>query len=92
MSAVAQFAALMREEAGDNGPGGRQPLFLGGYLTAWDAVTHANTVAIGTVSFSNLPAIDPAGLSIGPVLLAHTDDGPVVLGRIYRYQQEDEEV
>jgi hypothetical protein len=85
---VRGLAAVLREAAGDNGPGGRQPTFLGGYLTEWDEVTHANKVALGGFTYDNLPVINPALLGLGPVLLAYSDEGPIVLGRIYRYQQE----
>jgi chitosanase len=66
--------------------GGRSTTaFLGATLTAWDPATYANTVAIGSsVSYSNLPVLNPAGVQLGRVMLAYTDAGPVILGPIYQ--------
>jgi hypothetical protein len=54
------------------------------YLSAWDAVTGANTVIItGTQQFTNLAVLgDPAALAVGRVLLLRTAGAPVILGRL----------
>lgn len=54
------------------------------YLSAWDAITGANTVIItGTQQFANLAILgDPAALAIGRVLLLRTAGAPVILGRL----------
>jgi hypothetical protein len=55
------------------------------YMTAWDAVTYANTVSVGTGSvWTNLGVINPSLLAVGPVLCLATPAAPVVLGRLYR--------
>lgn len=66
--------------------GGNSTLpWMGGVMTVWDAVTYANTVVVGgAVTYTDLPVINPAGLSTGQVLLAQTPAGPIVLGRIYQ--------
>lgn len=58
-------------------------LLMGATCTAWDAATFANTVVIGgTVTYTNLPVLNPAAMSVGRVLLANTPAGPIILGRI----------
>jgi hypothetical protein len=60
-------------------------LLMGATLTTWDAVTFANTVVIGgTVTYTNLPVINPAAITTGRVLLANTPAGPIILGRIHQ--------
>lgn len=60
-------------------------LLMGATLTTWDGVTFANTVVIGgTVTYTNLPVINPATITTGRVLLANTPAGPIILGRIYQ--------
>lgn len=65
-------------------PGTAAQTFMGAVCTAWDAVTYANTVQAGSVVFTNLPVIQPAGMATGLVLLATTPGGPIVLGPIYQ--------
>jgi hypothetical protein len=55
---------------------------FGAYLTAWDAVTFANTVALGGVVWTNLRFINASLLSVGPVLMAATPASPIILGRL----------
>lgn len=59
-------------------------LTIPAYLTAWDAVTGANTVTLtGSQTFSNLAILgDPAALAIGHVLLLRTAGAPMILGRV----------
>lgn len=57
--------------------------WVGGYLTAWDDVTRANTVAVGAVVYTGLFCVNPAGLAVGPVLLAITPAQPIIIGRLY---------
>lgn len=66
-------------------PAGRAvQLFMGATCTVWDGVTYTNTVVVGSVTYTNLPVINPAGMSTGRVLLARTTAGPIILGRIYQ--------
>lgn len=67
-----------------HGPGAAIPPLMGAVLTAWDGATYANTVVVGSVTYTNLPVLNPAGLAVGNVLLANTAGGPIVLGRIYQ--------
>lgn len=60
-----------------------QPL-LGGTMTAWNGGTYANTVVVGSVTYTNLPVINPTLLSTGLVLVAVTAAGPIILGRIFK--------
>lgn len=68
----------------DPDPNRGRPMVTGGYLSAWDAVTFANTVLAGGATWTNVAVITPSALSIGPVLLLWADAGPVVIGRIHR--------
>lgn len=66
-------------------PRGAPTPWLAGYLLTWDAVTGANTVGVGALTYANLNYIDPAGLAVGPVILINLPDAsPIILGRIYR--------
>lgn len=65
-------------------PDGGTSIVIAAYLTAWDAGTGANTVSIGATSYTNLGYINPAGLSIGPVVLLDLPGSPIILGRVYR--------
>jgi len=63
---------------------GVQPL-MGGFCTAWDAVTSHSTVVVGgVVTYTDLPILAPAvaTMSTGLVLLALTDRGPIIYGRL----------
>jgi hypothetical protein len=64
--------------------GGAVQTFMGATCTAWDATTYANTVVVGSVTYTNLPVIAPAQMSTGRVLLVHTPAGPIVIGRLYQ--------
>jgi hypothetical protein len=54
----------------------------GGILTSWDAVSFANTVAVGPVTYRNLPVCSPNGLTRGPVLLLKAPGGYIILGNL----------
>ena len=60
-------------------------LVFTGTMTAWNSTTYNNIVeVVPGYSFTNLPVINPAGLSTGPVLLLRTSGRPIILGRIYQ--------
>lgn len=54
----------------------------GGILTSWDAISLANTVAVGPVTYRNLPVCNPNGLTRGPVLLLKAPGGYIILGNL----------
>lgn len=56
--------------------------WVGGVMTAWDAVSFANTVAVGPVIYQNLPVCSPNGLTTGTVLLAKAPGGYIVIGML----------
>lgn len=60
---------------------GIQPV-TSGFVTAWDAVTHASTVVVGgVVTYTNLPMQASAAttMAVGKlVLLQMTDRGPII--------------
>lgn len=58
-----------------------QPV-AGGLMTQWDAVSFANTVLVGPVTYRNLPVVSPNGLSIGTVLLLKGPAGYIVMGNL----------
>ena len=67
-------------------PGSGVPPLLGGTLLTWNATTFENTVDVGTSSpAANLPVIGASSLVVGPVLLASTPAGLIVLGNLSRY-------
>ena len=86
--AMHDLALMLKARDSNGGPGGARPLVQAAWLQTWDAVTFANTVSIGGLKpLVNIPVVNPAALVANvPVLLINTDGGPVVLGRIYRYQ------
>lgn len=55
-------------------------LITRGLCTAWDAVTHRNTVAVGTVTYTNLAVLNVVGMATGAVLLVNTGGPPIILG------------
>jgi hypothetical protein len=60
-------------------------LTISGFVSAWDAVTGANTVTIsGVQTFEDLAILcDPADLAVNVrVLLLRTAGRPVILGRL----------
>jgi hypothetical protein len=69
------------------GPGrdGTRPV-MGGVLLTLDLTVGPtygyNTVSVGSTIYTNVPLVGAAALATGPVLLAVTDAGPVVLGRL----------
>jgi hypothetical protein len=60
---------------------GIQPV-TSGFVTAWDAVTHASTIVVGgVVTYTNLPMQASAAttMAVGKlVLLQMTDRGPII--------------
>lgn len=59
--------------------------WMGGVMTAWDAVTYQNTVVVGGVTtYTNIPVGNPTLLAAGTVLLAMTAAGPIVICNIYQ--------
>jgi hypothetical protein len=80
----AELAAWLNGRSEDPLPAILARLVAPAYLSAWDAVTGANTVIItGTQTFTNLAILgDPAALAIGRVLLLRTAGAPVILGRL----------
>lgn len=51
-------------------------------MTQWDAVSFANTVLVGPVTYRNLPVVSPNGLTEGTVLLAKGPAGYLVMGML----------
>lgn len=51
-------------------------------MTQWDAVSFANTVLVGPVTYRNLPVVSPNGLTEGTVLLAKGPAGYIVMGNL----------
>lgn len=68
--------------AGPSGDGAS--LVQGALLTAWDGVTYANTVTVGSAVYQDVTVLHPADLVLGRVLLLFTDAGPVILGNSYQ--------
>lgn len=64
---------------------GARPV-MGGVLLTLDLTAGPtygyNTIAVGSTIYTNVPLVDAPSLATGPVLLAVTDAGPVVLGRL----------
>jgi len=60
---------------------GTQPL-MSGTCTAWNGTTHASTVVVGTVTYTNLYVITAAlaTMATGAVLLINTPGAPIILG------------
>jgi hypothetical protein len=56
--------------------------WVGGVMTQWDAVSFANTVMVGPVTYRNLPVVSPNGLTEGTVLLAKGPAGYLVIGML----------
>lgn len=56
--------------------------WVGGLMTQWDAVSFANTVLVGPVTYRNLPVVSPNGLTEGTVLLAKAPGGYIVMGML----------
>jgi hypothetical protein len=56
--------------------------WVGGVMTQWDAVSFANTVLVGPVTYRNLPVVSPNGLTEGTVLLAKGPAGYIVMGML----------
>jgi hypothetical protein len=56
--------------------------WVGGVMTQWDAVSFANTVTVGPVTYRNLPVVSPNGLTEGTVLLAKAPGGYIVVGML----------
>jgi hypothetical protein len=56
--------------------------WVGGVMTQWDAVSFANTVVVGPVTYRNLPVVSPNGLTEGTVLLAKAPGGYIVIGML----------
>lgn len=56
--------------------------WVGGVMTQWDAVSFANTVTVGPVTYRNLPVVSPNGLTTGTVLLAKGPAGYIVIGML----------
>lgn len=56
--------------------------WVGGVMTQWDAVSFANTVTVGPVTYRNLPVVSPNGLTVGTVLLAKGPAGYIVIGML----------
>jgi hypothetical protein len=54
----------------------------GGIMTAWDPISHANTVIVGPVTYQNLPVVSPIGLTLGKVLLTKGPAGYIVMGML----------
>jgi len=64
-------------------PQNDRPVFEGATCTAWNPTTFENTVKIGsTQTYTNLPVVNPAAMSVGDILLANTLPKPIILGRI----------
>lgn len=78
------LADLLADQAEDPLAGLLARIVQPAYMSAWDAVTGANTVVItGTQQFTNLAILgDPAALGVGRVLLLRTAGAPVILGRL----------
>lgn len=64
---------------------GTRPI-MGGVLLTLDLTVGPtygyNTVSVGSTIYTNVPLVGAAALATGPVLLAITDAGPIVLGRL----------
>jgi hypothetical protein len=56
--------------------------WVGGIMTQWDAVSFANTVLVGPVTYRNLPVVSPNGMSVGTVLLAKGPAGYLIMGNL----------
>lgn len=59
--------------------------WMSGFCTAWDPVTSYSTVVVGgVVTYTNLPIVAPAvaTMTTGLVLLALSDRGPIIHGRL----------
>lgn len=57
---------------------------VGGTCTVWAGIAPYNsTVVVGTVTYTNLPVVNPAAMSTGLVLLITSPAGPIILGRLY---------
>jgi hypothetical protein len=54
----------------------------GGTMTAWDPISHANTVIVGPVVYQNLPVVSPIGLTLGNVLLNKGPAGYIIMGML----------
>jgi hypothetical protein len=54
----------------------------GGTMTAWDPISHANTVIVGPVTYQNLPVVSPIGLTLGNVLLNKGPAGYIIMGML----------
>lgn len=80
----ADLASWLANQDEDPLPALLARLYQPAYLSAWDAVTGANTVIItGTQQFTNLAILcDPAALSVGRVLLIRTAGAPMILARL----------
>ena len=66
-------------------PATDRPAVAGAYMTAWNPATYDCEVRVGgAVTYYNLAALNPTLLSVGPVLLAYTSGGPVILGRLFQ--------
>lgn len=80
MSASSDLANLLLA-----GPPAAQPAVVGAFMSAWDPATYDCTVQVGgAVTYYNLAALNPGLLSVGPVLLAQTAGGPIILGRLFQ--------
>lgn len=77
-------SALARALLGGPPSGRGVSAIQGGTCTAWDGVTYENVVVASSTTFTNLPVLDPAGMSTGLVLLAFSPAGPIILGRLYQ--------
>lgn len=54
-----------------------------GFMTAWNAGTFANTVTVGTATFTNLPLISTVGMGANVlVLLLRSRNTYYILGKV----------
>lgn len=77
-------ADLTRLFLGPGPSGYGTSLVMGAMLTAWDAVTYANTVTDGAYTFTDCMVLNPSLLVTGRVALLMTPGGPLILGNTYQ--------
>jgi hypothetical protein len=77
-SPLDDLARVLLESTEDHAPAARA---VPGFVTTWDPVTGANTVSVGAMSYTGLPAVRSAVTGIGPCIILFTPS-PVILGTV----------